>query len=142
MTKTKIITGVAGVLWNDQGHLFISQRPAHKPMPLLWEFPGGKIEAGETPEQALCRELEEEIGITIDPSSLSPFTFISYPYPDFHVVMLFFHVYRWQGEMEAKEGQGGLEWVLPEALKHYPMPETNEILIELLTQEKKILSST
>ncbi len=132
MNQKKMMTCAAGVIWNDRGQVLLAQRPAHKPMPLLWEFPGGKIEEGETPEQALCRELEEELGAKVDESALTPFTFISHAYPQVHVLIVFYHVTQWSGVLEAKEGQGGLEWVYPHLLKDFPMPELDEPLIEML----------
>jgi 8-oxo-dGTP diphosphatase len=135
MKPKKTITCVAGVLWNDQGEVLIAQRPAHKPLPLLWEFPGGKIESGETPEQALHRELEEELGLSIDVTSAVPFTFISHHYLDFHVVILFFHVFKWQGTAHAKEDQEGVEWVCPHNLNQYSMPDADLPLIDLLVHQ-------
>jgi 8-oxo-dGTP diphosphatase len=130
--QKKTTLGVAGIIWNTEGQVLIAQRPAHKPMPLLWEFPGGKIEEGELPEAALARELEEELGILVDSRALEPFQFISFPYPDFHFIMLCYHVYAWEGEIQNKEGQGGIVWSYPHELEQYPMPEADVPLIQQL----------
>ncbi len=133
---TKPVISVAGaVLQDDQGRVFLAQRPADKSMPYLWEFPGGKIERGETPENALVRELYEEIGLVVLPSHLKPLTFVSVEYPDFHVILLVYRCLEWTGTPQAREEQGGMEWVYPKDLHDYPMPEANCALIPVLEDE-------
>lgn len=131
MTQS-ITTVVAALLQDLSGKFLIAQRPADKMMPFLWEFPGGKLEDGESPEDALVRELYEEIGIIVSASSLKPFTFASMAYPDFHIILLAYLCREWTGIPGAREGQGGLEWVMPENLSKYPMPTANQSLIPLL----------
>lgn len=131
-----IVTVVGALLEDDKGAILLAQRPADKPMPFLWEFPGGKMEVGETPEAALARELQEEIGITVSLKDFKPFSFVSMAYPDFHIILLGYHCNRWLGTPCAKEGQGGLEWVMPENLNHYPMREANQTLIPLIRHHK------
>jgi len=131
MTKP-VITVVGGVLQDNQGRVLLAQRPADKPMPYLWEFPGGKLERDESPENALVRELHEEMGLTVLPSHLTPFTFISMAYPDFHIILLVYRCLEWSGNPQAREGQGGIEWIYPGDLHQYPMPEANRALIPLL----------
>ena len=109
MTKVVLVSAVA--LIDADGRVLLAQRPEGKPMAGLWEFPGGKIEAGETPEAALIRELDEELGISTHASCLAPLTFASHAYPDFHLLMPLFACRRWQGTPVSHEGQ---------ALKAYP----------------------
>jgi 8-oxo-dGTP diphosphatase len=124
---------VAGALLQDgQGRILIAQRPENKPMPFLWEIPGGKLERGESPQNALVRELEEEIGLIANPESLAPFTFTSHCYPDFQIILLVYQCVQWKGIPQALEGQGGIEWVEPARLHHYPMAEANWPLVALL----------
>ena len=104
MTKP-VISVVGAVLQDDQGRVFLAQRPANKSMPYLWEFPGGKIEKDESPENALVRELYEEIGLVVLPSRLKPLTFVSMEYPDFHVILLVYRCLEWTGTPQAREGQ-------------------------------------
>ena len=127
-----VVTVVGAILENDKGAILLAQRPSDKPMPFLWEFPGGKVEVGESPETALTRELYEEIGITVSPKDLKAFSFVSMAYPDFHIILLGYHCRTWTGTAVAREGQGGLEWVLPENLSQYPMREANRAFIPLL----------
>ena len=128
---------VAGALLQDaQGRILIAQRPASKPMPFFWEIPGGKLESGESPQNALARELKEELGIIASPENFTPFTFTSHCYPDFQIILLVYQCLRWKGTPQALESQGGIEWVEPAQLRHYPMAEANWPLVALLQRGK------
>ena len=128
----KIVTVAACALIDVDGRVLLAQRPEGKSMAGLWEFPGGKIEAGETPEQSLIRELEEELGITVKEACLAPLTFASHSYPDFHLLMPLYVCRRWDGMVTAREGQS-LAWVRPNRLRDYPMPPADLPLIPHLT---------
>lgn len=117
----------ACVLVKPEGLVLVAKRPQGRPLAGLWEFPGGKIEPGEVPEAALCRELGEELGIDVVPGDLMPLTFVSHAYPDFHLLMPVYRCRHWEGEAVALEGQE-LAWVTPEALKGYAMPPADEPL--------------
>ena len=119
---------VVGMIVNAQGELLIAKRPEHKPYGGLWEFPGGKIEPGECPEQTLIRELHEEIGITVSDSCLAPLTFASHAYATFHLLMPLYVCRRWEGSVIAREGQS-LAWVRANKLRDYPMPPADIPLI-------------
>jgi len=126
-----LVLVAACALIDGDGNVLISRRPEGKPLAGLWEFPGGKLERGEAPEHGLIRELEEELGIAIEPSSLKPLTFSSFPYAGFHLLMPIYACWRWLGEVSAKEGQS-LAWVRPDALGDYEMPPADEPLKGLL----------
>ena len=126
-----IILVSAVALIDADGRILIAQRPEGKSMAGLWEFPGGKVEAGETPEAALVRELHEELGIETNESCLSPLTFASHQYDDFHLLMPLYACRRWDGQPASEEGQQ-LKWVRVGALKDYPMPPADEPLINAL----------
>jgi 8-oxo-dGTP diphosphatase len=111
--------------------VLIAQRPEGKGMAGLWEFPGGKIETGERPEETLIRELQEELGITVKEPCLAPLSFASFAYPDFHLLMPLYVCRRWDGVMEAKEHQA-LKWVRANRLRAYPMPPADEPLVAYL----------
>ena len=111
--------------------VLIAQRPAGKPMAGLWEFPGGKVEVGEPPEASLIRELKEELDIHVSADCLAPLTFASHGYPDFHLLMPLYVCRRWQGMVQAREGQKTL-WVRGTRLRDYPMPPADEPLISHL----------
>jgi 8-oxo-dGTP diphosphatase len=128
----KLVLVAACALVDPDGRVLIAQRPEGKLMAGLWEFPGGKIEAGEQPEQSLIRELQEELGITVKPECLAPLTFASHTYPEFHLLMPLYVCRRWDGFVEAREKQG-LKWVRPNELRNYPMPPADEPLISHLT---------
>ena len=117
--KTILVSAVA--LIDPDGRVLLAQRPEGKSMAGLWEFPGGKVEAGETPEAALIRELEEELGINTWQSCLAPLTFASHTYEDFHLLMPLFACRKWQGIPQPQEGQS-LKWVRKQDLRSYPMP--------------------
>lgn len=121
-----LVTSVA--LFDVDGRILITQRPSDKKMGGLWEFPGGKVEAGETPEVALIRELFEELGINISESCLAPLTFASHSYEDHHLLMPLFVCHVWKGDIVAKEGQL-IKWVFPTNLKHYRMLEVDKTLV-------------
>jgi 8-oxo-dGTP diphosphatase len=127
--KTVLVSAVA--LIDIDGRVLIAQRPEGKSMAGLWEFPGGKVEAGETPELALMRELEEELGIETWESCLAPLTFASHTYDDFHLLMPLFACRKWKGTPHGKEGQS-LKWVRVNELKNYPMPPADEPLIAMI----------
>ncbi len=127
--RTLLVSAVA--LIDPDGRVLLAQRPEGKSLAGLWEFPGGKVEAGETPEAALIRELKEELDIDTWTSCLAPLTFASHSYPDFHLLMPLFACRRWQGTVRPVEGQK-LAWVRPNALRDYPMPPADLPLIPIL----------
>jgi len=127
----KIILVAACALIDADGRVLIAQRPAGKSMAGLWEFPGGKVEPGERPEQSLIRELAEELGIVVKEACLAPLTFASHTYPDFHLLMPLYVCRRWDGFVTAQEGQQ-LAWVHPNRLHDYPMPPADEPLVSHL----------
>jgi len=122
---------VAVALVDADRRVLIAQRPQGKAMAGLWEFPGGKVEAGETPEAALIRELEEELGIQTKTACLAPLSFASHSYENFHLLMPLYVCRKWQGIPQAKE-HIALKWVRPQALRDYPMPPADEPLIAAL----------
>ena len=127
----KLLTVAACALVDADGRVLLAQRPRGKPMAGLWEFPGGKVEAGERPEQTLIRELKEELGILVNEACLAPLTFASHSYPDFHLLMPLFVCRRWEGTPMALEGQQ-LAWVRVNRLRDYPMPPADEPLVSHL----------
>lgn len=131
MSDLPIILVAAVALFDTDGRVLIAQRPPGKSMAGLWEFPGGKVEAGETPEQALIRELQEELAVDTVESCLAPFTFASHAYEDFHLLMPLFVCRKWQGRVTPVEGQA-LKWVMPMQLREYPMPPADKPLIAML----------
>lgn len=118
----------ACALIDADGRVLIARRPAGKPMAGLWEFPGGKVEAGERPEDTLVRELAEELGIEVTPPCLAPLTFASHAYDDFHLLMPLFVCRRWSGLPRPRESQA-LKWVRPFKLRDYPMPPADAPLV-------------
>ncbi len=130
MTR-KVVLVSAVALIDPDGRVLLAQRPEGKSMAGLWEFPGGKIEAGETPEEALIRELHEELGIDTWSSCLAPLTFASHAYEDFHLLMPLFACRRWNGTPQSREGQA-LKWVKAQDLKNFAMPPADVPLIPIL----------
>lgn len=124
----KILTVVAVALVDTDGRVLLAQRPPGKALAGLWEFPGGKLEPGERPEEALIRELREELGIEVKAPCLAPLTFASHAYDDFHLLMPLWICRKWEGFVQAREGQA-LKWVRPKDLRDYPMPPADEPLI-------------
>lgn len=131
-----IVLVVAVALIDKQRRVLLAQRPAGKKMAGLWEFPGGKVEDNETPEQALVRELHEELGIKVDIADLEPLAFASHTYDDFHLLMPLFDCPRWQGDLKGREGQS-LAWVSAADLNNYDMPPADLPLIEPLRRALK-----
>ena len=128
----KVVLVVACALIDPDGRVLIAERPPGRSMAGLWEFPGGKVEAGERPEETLIRELKEELGIAVNEACLAPLTFASHSYPDFHLLMPLYVCRRWEGTVTAQEGQR-LRWVKPNRLREFPMPPADEPLISHLT---------
>ncbi len=127
--KTLLVSAVA--LIDVDGRVLMAQRPEGKSMAGLWEFPGGKVETGETPESALIRELDEELGINTWQSCLAPLTFASHSYDSFHLIMPLFACRKWDGTPTAREGQV-LKWVRPRDMRDLPMPPADIPLIPIL----------
>ncbi|OWY16505.1 NTP pyrophosphohydrolase [Thioclava sp. JM3] len=127
--KMVLVSAVA--LIDADGRVLLAQRPEGKSMAGLWEFPGGKVEPGETPEAALIRELDEELGIQTHQSCLAPLTFASHAYDDFHLLMPLFACRRWQGIVSPREGQT-LAWARARDLRDYEMPPADIPLIPIL----------
>ncbi len=123
---------VAAALVDVDGRVLIAQRPQGKQLAGLWEFTGGKVDAGERPEAALIRELGEELGIAVEAECLAPLTFASHAYPDFHLLMPLYICRRWNGFVTAREHQA-LKWVSANKLRDYPMPPADAPLIPALT---------
>ena len=130
MPKPLVLVAAAALTDVDR-RVLIAQRPAGKSMAGLWEFPGGKVEAGETPEAALVRELREELGIEVCLECLAPFTFASHAYASFHLLMPLFLCAKWDGEVTPREGQA-IKWVRASKLRDYPMPPADLPLIPYL----------
>ncbi len=126
-----VLLVVAVALIDPDGRVLIAQRPEGRSMAGLWEFPGGKVEQSESPEAALIRELNEELGINTSESCLAPFTFASHVYEEFHLLMPLYLCRKWEGRLEAREGQK-TKWVRPNQLKGYPMPPADEPLVAML----------
>jgi 8-oxo-dGTP diphosphatase len=129
----RLILVAAVALIDPDGRVLIAQRPEGKSLAGLWEFPGGKVEPGERPEQALVRELREELNIDVSESCLAPLTFASHAYDEFHLLMPLYVCRRWKGEVISNEGQA-LKWVRAKALRDYPMPPADNPLIPHLEE--------
>ncbi len=126
--SVNLVLVVACALVDPDGRVLLTERPPGKTMAGLWEFPGGKVEAGERPEQSLIRELQEELGIQVREPCLAPLTFASHGYPNFHLLMPLYVCRRWEGTVTANEGQK-LAWVRPNRLRDYKMPPADEPLV-------------
>ena len=127
----RIVLVAACALIDSDGRILLARRPEGRSMAGLWEFPGGKVEPGETPEQALIRELHEELGIDVSQACLAPFTFASHAYGDFHLLMPLYLCRRWKHIPRPREGQS-LAWVMPDRLADYPMPDADKPLVPML----------
>jgi 8-oxo-dGTP diphosphatase len=127
----RLLPVVACALVDTDGRVLVAQRPEGKQFAGLWEFPGGKIESGETPEASLIRELKEELGIDTQSSCLAPLTFVSHAYDDFHLLMLLYVCRKWQGTAQPLEA-AALKWMRPRDLRSLPMPPADEPLISPL----------
>ena len=126
-----VVLVVAVALVDADGRVLLAERPAGKPMAGLWEFPGGKVRQGETPEAALIRELKEELGIDVTASCLAPLTFASHRYETFHLLMPLYVCRRWDGTVAPQEGQA-VKWVRPAQLADYPMPPADKPLVAMM----------
>jgi 8-oxo-dGTP diphosphatase len=131
LKSRRIVLVAACALVDTDGRVLLAQRPEGKSLAGLWEFPGGKVEAGETPEETLIRELQEEIGVTTKVACLAPLTFASHTYDDFHLLMPLYVCRRFEGVAQGLEGQA-LKWVRPNNMRDYPMPPADEPLIPFL----------
>jgi 8-oxo-dGTP diphosphatase len=127
----KLLLVAACALIDQDGRILLAQRPEGKSLAGLWEFPGGKVEVGETPEECLIRELNEELGISTKVACLAPLTFASHTYETFHLLMPLYVCRRYEGIAHGREGQN-LKWVKPKDLREYPMPEADIPLIPYL----------
>ncbi|MEM1317665.1 MAG: 8-oxo-dGTP diphosphatase MutT [Pseudomonadota bacterium] len=130
-SNKRLVLVVACALIDADNRILLAQRPEGKSMAGLWEFPGGKVEAGEIPEEALIRELKEELGVETKRACLAPLTFASHEYDDFHLLMPLYICRKWWGQPESREAQT-LKWVRPLKLRDYPMPEADLPLISPL----------
>ncbi|MGX7875087.1 8-oxo-dGTP diphosphatase MutT [Mesorhizobium sp. ORM6] len=130
-TGKRLLLVAACALVDADGRVLLAQRPEGKQLAGLWEFPGGKVEPGETPEQCIVRELHEEIGIETEIPCLAPLTFASHSYDDFHLLMPLFVCRRFRGIAQPREGQA-LKWVRPKQMRDYPMPPADAPLIPFL----------
>jgi 8-oxo-dGTP diphosphatase len=129
----KLLLVVAVALIDPDNRVLIAQRPEGKQLAGLWEFPGGKLDPDERPEEALIRELAEELGIAVKEACLAPLTFASHAYPDFHLLMPLYVCRRWDGFVQSREGQA-LKWVRANKLRDYPMPPADAPLIPPLIE--------
>lgn len=126
-----IVTVSAAALIDTDGRILLAQRPEGKHMAGMWEFPGGKVEAGESPDDAVRREMMEELGVDLCEHCIQPFTFITHEYDAFTLVLLLYIARRWEGIPEGKEGQA-LKWVYASEMKHLPMPPADVPLVAML----------
>jgi 8-oxo-dGTP diphosphatase len=129
----RVLLVVAAALFDAKGRVLLAQRPAGKSLAGLWEFPGGKLEPGETPEAALARELEEELSIRVNENQIQPMTFASFGYPDFHLLMPLYRCETWTGDVRPREGQA-VAWVETSRLRDYPAPPADLPLFDWLAR--------
>jgi 8-oxo-dGTP diphosphatase len=135
LSTRRLLLVAAAALIDMQGRVLITQRPAHKQLGGLWEFPGGKVEPGEAPEAALVRELKEELDLTLEPDALDPFAFASHAYPDFHLLMPLYVASRWSGEAKLDPNAAqAMQWVRPRDLRAIEMPPADVVLVERLIE--------
>lgn len=139
MSRPTVLVSAA-VLIDHARNILLTQRPEGRPYAGLWEFPGGKVETGESPEEALVRELREELGITVKIEDLIAFRFVSHAYEDFHLVMVVFTVRSWEGEITPMEGQNS-KWVKPQELLKVPTLPADHSLFELLSMRSDAIFS-
>lgn len=134
-SQRPLLLVAAAALIEPSGRILLTQRPAHKQLGGLWEFPGGKVEAGEAPEAALVRELKEELDLTVAADDLEPFAFASHAYADFHLLMPLYTITRWSGalKLDANAAQASA-WARPQELRDYPMPPADVVLVERLLE--------
>lgn len=132
----RVLLVVAGALFDLRGRILLARRPEGRSMAGLWEFPGGKVEPGETPEEALRRELQEELSIEVNPDEMEPLTFASFAYPEFHLLMPLYGCRRWVGEILPREGQA-TAWVQPRRLSEYRAPPADLPLFSWLAAQSR-----
>lgn len=134
-TTRRLLLVAAAALMDSSGRVLITQRPAHKQLGGLWEFPGGKVELGEAPEQALVRELKEELDLTVEPDALDPFAFASHAYPDFHLLMPLYVATKFGGVMKLDPNSAqAAKWVQPQELRTHDMPPADVVLVNRLIE--------
>jgi len=134
-SSRRLLLVAAAALIDATGRVLITQRPRHKQLPGLWEFPGGKVELGEAPEHALVRELREELDLTVEPEALDPFAFASHAYADFHLLMPLYVATRWSGELKLDPNAAeAAKWVRPVELRQHEMPPADVVLVERLIE--------
>jgi 8-oxo-dGTP diphosphatase len=134
-SSRRLLLVAAAALLDSSGRVLITQRPAHKQLGGLWEFPGGKVELGEAPEHALVRELKEELDLTVEPDALDPFAFASHAYPDFHLLMPLYVATKWQGAMKLDPNSAqAAKWVSPRDLRDHDMPPADVVLVNRLIE--------
>ena len=131
----RLLLVAAAALFDSSGRVLITQRPQHKQLGGLWEFPGGKVEPGEAPEQALSRELKEELDLTVEPDALDPFAFASHAYPDFHLLMPLYVATKFGGviKLEPNSAQYA-RWVKPAELQTIDMPPADVVLVKRIIE--------
>ena len=134
-SSRRLLLVAAAALIDASGRVLITQRPQHKHLGGLWEFPGGKVELGEAPETALARELKEELDLTVEPDALDPFAFASHAYPDFHLLMPLYIATRWQGAIKPDANAvQDVAWAKPQDLRSYAMPPADVVLVDRLIE--------
>jgi len=134
-SSRRLLLVTAAALFDASGRVLISQRPRHKALGGLWEFPGGKVEPGESPETALIRELKEELDLTVEPDALDPYAFASHAYPDFHLLMPLYVITRWQGVVKLDPNAAqAMKWVAPRELRDHEMPPADVVLVDRLIE--------
>jgi 8-oxo-dGTP diphosphatase len=134
-SSRRLLLVAAAALVDSSGRVLITQRPQHKQLGGLWEFPGGKVELGEAPEHALVRELKEELDLTVEADALDPFAFASHAYPDFHLLMPLYVATAWRGELKLDPNAAqAAKWVRPQELRAHEMPPADVVLVDRLIE--------
>ena len=136
-SSRRLLLVAAAALIDASGRVLLTQRPQHKELGGLWEFPGGKVEPGEAPEFALIRELKEELDLTVEPDALDPFAFASHAYPDFHLLMPLYLVSQWAGEPKLDpQAAQAMAWARLNELRTYQMPPADRVLVDRLMERR------